>query len=97
MLSTRKTDLKETLVNSYSENVDYIVQKSSPMKKAGGALKKDVFITNKCFKLLAMNSKSSNSKVVRTYFFELEEALNQYKDCIAKGLNDHILSLKGKA
>lgn len=93
-LMTRKTDLKETLVNSYVENVDFIVIKAPPLKKAGGALKKDVFLTPKCFKLLAMSSKTAKAKDVRLFYFELEELVNQYKDFIVIGLNNKIKMLE---
>lgn len=40
MLSTRKTDLKETLVNTYKIDEDYVDIKAPPSKKAGGGSQK---------------------------------------------------------
>jgi hypothetical protein len=56
-MNTNKSDLKETLLNSYKEKIDYKIIKgiSNGMK---GKPKDTILLTPKCFKLMAMQSKT---------------------------------------
>lgn len=93
-MNANKKDLKETLGKSYINNIDYILVKPPPTKKAGGALKVDIFITPKCFKLMAMSSKTSKAKEVRLFYYELEEWVNEYKEFLVAGLQNKIKKLE---
>jgi hypothetical protein len=52
-MNTNKSNLKETLVNSYKEKIDYKIIKgvSSGLK---GKPKDTILLTHKCFKLMVM-------------------------------------------
>ena len=55
-MNTRKSDLKETLINSYKQNIDYIITKNK--KGTPGAQPETILLTPKCFKLMSMQSKT---------------------------------------
>ncbi len=59
-MDTNKGDLKETLVNSYKEKIDYKIIKgvSNGMK---GKPKDTILLTPKCFKLMAMQSRTKKA------------------------------------
>ena len=90
---TRKSDLKSTLKNSYNINVDYIIKK---YKNDGriGKMKEIILLTPKCFKLMAMQSKTKKSIQVREYYYELEQVVDQYKEYIIQGLKSKIKKLE---
>jgi phage anti-repressor protein len=92
-MNTNKSDLKETLVNSYKEKIDYkiIKGKSNGMK---GKPKDTILLTPKCFKLMAMQSKTKKSIQVREYYYELEQVIDQYKEYIIQGLQEKIKNLE---
>jgi phage anti-repressor protein len=91
-LKSKKSDLKETLINTYIENVDYTIQKDKSDKK--GRKNEIILLTPKCFKLLCMKSKSKKADQVREYYLELEEIIDKYKDYIIDGLNTKIKQLE---
>jgi hypothetical protein len=92
-MNTNKSDLKETLGNSYKETIDYkiIKGKSNGMK---GKPKDTILLTPKCFKLMAMQSKTKKAIEVREYYYELEQVIDQYKEYIIKGLEEKIKILE---
>jgi hypothetical protein len=92
-MNTNKSDLKSTLLNTYKENLDYKINKtkSNGLK---GKPKELILLTPKCFKLMAMQSKTKKAVLVREYYYELEQVINQYKEYIIKGLQDKIKSLE---
>ena len=49
-LDSKKGKIKETLLNSYKLNIDYIVNKTTSNGKKG-APKQEILLTVKCFKL----------------------------------------------
>ena len=55
----RKDTLKDTLLNSYKENIDYII-KFNKTKSVGKPLEK-IYLTPKCFKLMAMQSRTNKA------------------------------------
>ena len=59
-MKTVKGDLKETLVNSYKEKIDYKIIKgvSNGLK---GKPKDTILLTPKCFKLMAMQSRTKSN------------------------------------
>ena len=85
--------IKETLVYSYKEKIDYKIIKgtSNGMK---GKPKDTILLTPKCFKLMAMQSKTKKASQVREYYYELEQFIDQYKEYIIKGLEDKIKQLE---
>lgn len=95
-LETTKKKLKETLVNSYSEIKDYIVRPDNGPNYAtlGGPKKKIVLITPKCFKKLCMLSRTEKAELVRDYYIQLEELVNDYKDIIIEAKQKEINILK---
>lgn len=92
-LNAYKSDLKQTLLNSYKEKIDYKIIKgiSNGMK---GKPKETILLTPKCFKLMAMQSKTKKAIQVREYYYELEQVINQYKEYIIKGLEEKIKKLE---
>jgi hypothetical protein len=88
----RKGHIKDTLVESYTKNVDYKVIKNPPTGK--GKPSETILLTPKCFKLMAMQSKNKKAVQVREYYYELEQVLDQYKEYIIKGLEDKIKTLE---
>ena len=92
-MNTNKSDLKETLVYSYKEKIDYKIIKgiSNGMR---GKPKDTILLTPKCFKLMAMQSKTKKAIQVREYYYELEQVIDQYKEYIIKGLEDKIKKLE---
>ena len=79
-LDTRKSTIKETLVKSYTKNVDY-TEKNNKLDSAGrpSAI---IMLTPDCMKRLCMVSRTKKAEDVRSYFIELEKHINQYKDVI---------------
>lgn len=92
-MNTIKSDLKETLLYSYKEKIDYkiIKGKSNGLK---GKPKDTILLTPKCFKLMAMQSRTKKAILVREYYYELEQVIDQYKEYIIKGLEDKIKKLE---
>jgi len=81
--------IKDTLLYSYIENIDYIINKSEPTGKKGKP-KEIILLTPKCFKLMAMQSKNKKAYQVREYYYELEQVIDQYKEYIIQGLKEKI-------
>jgi phage anti-repressor protein len=84
-LETRKRKLKETLVQSYNKNIDYIIQKEKN-GKISKSNKEIILLTPDCFKRMCLLSRTKKAEEVRTYYMELEKLLNNYKDYIIEGL-----------
>lgn len=53
-----------------------------------------ILLTPKCFKLMAMQSKTKKAIQVREFYYELEQVIDQYKEYIIKGLQDKIKTLE---
>jgi len=92
-MNSNKSDLKDTLVYSYKEKIDYKIIKgvSNGMK---GKPKETILLTPKCFKLMAMQSRTKKAIQVREYYYELEQVIDQYKEYIIKGLEEKIKKLE---
>jgi phage anti-repressor protein len=89
----RKDHIKKTLTESYAKNIDYKIIKglSNGLK---GKPKETILLTPKCFKLMAMQSKTKKAVQIREYYYELEQVIDQYKEYIIKGLEDKIKKLE---
>lgn len=89
----RKDHIKKTLTESYIKNIDYKIIKGE-LNGLKGKPKETILLTPKCFKLMAMQSKTKKAIQVREYYYELEQVIDQYKEYIIKGLEDKIKKLE---
>ena len=90
LLNSKKGNLKDTLVNSYHEDIDYVTMQLPPSKQ-GGRPSIRVLLTTDCFKRLCLLSRTSKAEQVRSYYIQLEELVDKYKNFIIDGLNEKIL------
>ena len=87
-LNALKGSLKETLVKSYTKDIDYKIIKNNQGKN--GRPSDIIMLTPDCMKRLCMVSRTKKAEEVRTYFIELEKHINQYKDVIIeKYISNH--------
>ena len=89
----RKDHIKKTLKESYIKNIDYKIIKSES-NGLEGKPKEIILLTPKCFKLMAMQSRTKKAIQVREYYYELEQVIDQYKEYIIKGLEEKISKLE---
>ena len=89
----RKDTIKATLKESYTNNIDYKIIKNTPSGKKGKP-SETILLTPKCFKLMAMQSKTKKAVQVREYYYELEQVIDQYKEYIIQGLQEKINTLE---
>jgi hypothetical protein len=89
----RKDHIKKTLEESYTKNIDYKVIKGEATGKKGKP-NETILLTPKCFKIMAMQSKTKKAIEVREYYYELEQVIDQYKEYIIKGLEEKIKTLE---
>jgi hypothetical protein len=89
----RKDHIKKTLEESYTKNIDYKVIKGELTGKKGKP-NETILLTPKCFKIMAMQSKTKKAIQVREYYYELEQVIDQYKEYIIKGLEEKIKTLE---
>jgi superfamily II DNA/RNA helicase len=89
----RKGHIKDTLIESYVKNIDYIVIKNNPSGKKGKP-SETILLTHKCFKIMIMKSKTKKAVQMREYYYELEQILNQYKENIIRNLEKKINTLE---
>ena len=88
-----KGHIKDTLTESYVKNIDYKIIKNKPTGLKGKP-SETILLTPKCFKLMAMQSRTKKAIEVREYYYELEQVIDQYKEYIIKGLQDKIDTLE---
>lgn len=65
-----KYTIKYTLNESYTKNIDYKIIKDKPTWLKGKP-KEIILLTQKCFKIMAMQSKTKKAVEVREYYYEL--------------------------
>lgn len=92
-LDTKKGSLKETLERSYNLDIDYTIEQY-PNKGRGGIPTDKIYLTTDCFKRLSMLTKSPRGELVRSYYIQLEELLDRYKDHIIHSMNQKIKRLE---
>jgi hypothetical protein len=90
-LMTTKGELKKTLLNSYTKNIDYKIKKDV---STGGRPAEIILLTPDCFKRLTMMSRTKKAEEVRTYFIQLEKHIDKYKNYIIEGLDKQVNTLK---
>jgi hypothetical protein len=54
------------------------------MYKIGKPLE-TILLTPKYFKIMSMKSKANKAMMIRDYYYELEQIIDQYKELIIKG------------
>jgi phage anti-repressor protein len=89
----KKGHIKDTLKESYKEKIDYKIIKGEVNGKKGKP-SETILLTPKCFKLMAMQSRTKKAVEVREYYYELEQVIDQYKEYIIKGLQEKISKLE---
>lgn len=75
-----KSNIKDTLKQSYTLNVDYSIVKQKNTN--AGRPNEIIMLTPDCMKRLCMLSRTKNAEEVRTYFIELEKHIDKYKNII---------------
>lgn len=93
-LETKKGNVKKTLIASYIENKDYIIEYKNRNNQHGGHNQEIILITPKCFKKIAMSSKTKRADQVRELYYELEELVDRYKRYVIDGLADKVTKLQ---
>jgi len=92
-INSKKGRLKETLINTYTKNIDYKITKEKE-GKISKSNKEIIMLTPDCFKRLCLLSKTIKAEEVRTYFLELEKLIGHYKNYIIDGLKKTIQILE---
>ena len=92
-INSKKSRLKETLINTYTKNIDYKITKEKE-GKISKSNKEIIMLTPECFKRLCLLSKTNKAEEVRTYFLELEKLIGHYKNYIIEGLKKTIQILE---
>lgn len=84
-LKTKKGKLKQTIMKTYTENMDYIsLFPKGKRNIRGGQNKELVLLTPDTFKMLTMKSKTVEAQKVRYYYVTLEKLVEIHKDEIIK-------------
>ena len=92
-VNSKKGKLKETLINTYTKNIDYKITKKKE-GKISKSNKEIIMLTSDCFKRMCLSSKTLNSEEIRTYFLELEKLVSNYKNYIIERLQKTITILE---
>ena len=93
-LNIQNHKLRETLIKSYKDGIDYKIEKVNKQFGKGGQTKKIFYITSNCFKKICQLTKSKKGNEVREYFIQVESLLNKYKDYIINGMKEKITKLE---
>lgn len=101
-LNAVKGNLKDTIVESYTEMKDYMIvyddllllKQKQNGNSQGGHNKEIILLTSECFKMLCLRSKTKKSEQVRKYYIELEKLIDEYKDIIITNLNRKVKILQ---
>ncbi len=77
---SRKDTAKNTLVSTFEQGVDYIIQLPSETGAVSASgfpafNRQDVYLTVECFKAFVMLAGTAKGKEVRKYFFRCEKQL----------------------
>ena len=91
-LGSRKDTIKDTLVRTYVEKVDYIIEKTKA--KHGGVPVEKITITPACMKKICMGSRTEKSDEVKNYFVKIEGLLKKYQSDIIDALQKRIKILE---
>jgi len=93
-LKVRKDSLKKTLIETYTENIDYTIKKST--STIGGTIGRPsemIYLSYDCFRKLCMVSRTQKGDEVRSYYIEVEKHLFKYLGYITKSVKKSTKSL----
>jgi hypothetical protein len=78
---TKKDHIKETLITSYTKNLDYILllPREKQDSTHGGHNKETILLTVNCFKKICLRTKSCMSDHIIDYYIALENLLIEYQ------------------
>lgn len=94
-MNAKKGNLKDTLMQSYKQNIDFIIEKPKKSNRSDkGPVNELILLTPKCFKMMAMQSRTKKAVQVREYYYELEQVIDKYKNYIIDGLQSKINRLE---
>jgi hypothetical protein len=95
-LSTRKGNLKKTLVKSYVRDMDYVLERPprGSTRGRGHSRTELIRLTSDCFKTLCMQARTVKAAEVRAYFLAVEAALFRYRQEIADALAHRVAQLE---
>ncbi len=88
-LQVKKFTLMATLKSSYTNGVDYVMErKPSPnvIGRYGRNAYKQVRMSPDCFKRLCMRSKGRTAENVRTYFIQVEALVSKYQEQLLESM-----------
>ena len=86
LLKCSKTELKNTLMSSYTENVDYTTKKAANPSKIKGSKTRgsnnycEILLTSTCAKLICIRSNTRNHSQIR-------ECIMKMNECLQYGIN----------
>lgn len=92
-LKARKGHLKETLVYTYTENIDYMVIPDVRNQGKLGHNKEIVLLTEDCFKMMCLASNAKDAFKIRYYYVTLEKLLLVYMNNTIESQQKKIESL----
>lgn len=85
----KKDHLKDTLMSSYVEKIDFILlppRREQTVINQGGHNKETILLTVECFKKLCLRSKSKAGEKIIDYYLALEKLLVEYQNVIISKL-----------
>ena len=85
---------KDTLIRSYTKNIDYTIKKEKKSEGSGGQNYEVITLTPNAAKKICLSTNSKMGKPVQQYFLNLEVALYKYKNYIIDGMNKKIEQLE---
>jgi phage anti-repressor protein len=85
---------KDTIIRSYKNNIDYIINKIKKTKGSGGHNLEVITLTPDASKKICLSTNSKKGLQVQQYFLDLEIALYKYKNYIIDGMNKKINQLE---
>lgn len=88
---SRKEAILKTLKESYIKNQDYKVV--SRRVNGTGRPRAKVMLTPRCFKRLAMQSRTKKSAQIREFYLDIEDVLKRYFIYIVNGLREKQVAL----
>ena len=94
-LKSKKGKLKETLLSSYTENIDFIsLSVNGKQSTHGGQNKQLVLLSPDTFKMLCMKSHTVDAEKIRYYYITLEKLVYIFKDEIIANQKKRINELE---
>ena len=92
-LNMRKGHIKDTLIESYKEKIDYLLLPASRKQDEtthGGHNKEVILLSEDCFKSLCMRSNNKDAEKIRFYYITLEKLVKKYKNTLIEKLKKEL-------